>query len=424
MKITSLELANVKRIKALRLEPTENGLTVIGGKNGQGKTSVLDAIAYAFGGAKYKPTNLKREGSVGDTIIHIETDNGLIIERKGKNSSLTVADKEGARHGQAILDALISEFAINLPKFHNATSQEKAKILLRTLGIEDQLVALDKEEKEKYDTRVVIGRQADQKKKAAADMPYYEDAPKERLSISDLLSQQKEVLARNGERAKARVELEQNKNLLEHLKAEAERLSKELSAVNVRITETESAVASAKEVDPDESTAELEAQIADFEAVNEKIKANEERTRREAEADVLQDQYDALTGEIEEIRAKRLALLDNADLPLPGLSVENGELTYDGKAWDCISGSQQLIVSCAIAAKFNPDCRFVLLDKLEQLDIDTLTEFGKWLESQDLQCIATRVSTSDECTLIIEDGEAAIEAKKTVAPAAPLPDEY
>ena len=168
MKITSLELANVKRIKALRLEPTENGLTVIGGRNGQGKTSVLDAIAYAFGGAKYKPTNLKREGAVGDTIIHIETDNGLIIERKGKNASLTVTDKEGTRHGQAILDALISELAINLPKFHNASTQDKAKILLRTLGIEEELLALENEEKAKFDTRTIVGREDDQKKKAAA----------------------------------------------------------------------------------------------------------------------------------------------------------------------------------------------------------------------------------------------------------------
>ena len=50
VKINSLELENVKRIKAVQLEPAANGLTIIGGKNGQGKTSVLDAIAWALGG--------------------------------------------------------------------------------------------------------------------------------------------------------------------------------------------------------------------------------------------------------------------------------------------------------------------------------------------------------------------------------------
>jgi DNA repair exonuclease SbcCD ATPase subunit len=423
MKITSLELANVKRIKALRLEPTENGLTVIGGKNGQGKTSVLDAIAYAFGGAKYKPTNLKREGAVGDTIIHIETDNGLIIERKGKNASLTVTDKEGTRHGQAILDALISDLAINLPKFHNASTQDKAKILLKTLGIEEELSALEKEEKAKFDTRTIVGREADQKKKAAADMPWFEDAPKTKMSIKELLEKQQEVLTRNGERAKARQELANNKNRLEQLKAEANRLYHELEVINGRITETDFAITTAKEVDADEDTSELKAQIADFESINEKVKANEERTRREAEADILQDQYDALTAEIEEIRQKKFSLLANAKFPISGLAIENGELTYDGKSWDCMSGSQQLIVDCAIASKLNPECRVVLLDKLEQLDLETLTEFGKWLETQDLQCIATRVSTGDECTLIIEDGSPKEDIKSMITPSQ-LPDEY
>lgn len=423
MKITSLELANVKRIKALRLEPTENGLTVIGGKNGQGKTSVLDAIAYAFGGAKYRPTNLKREGAVGDTIIHIETDNGLIIERKGKNASLTVTDKEGTRHGQAILDALISELAINLPKFHNASTQDKAKILLRTLGIEEELLSLEKEEKAKFDTRTIVGREADQKKKAAADMPWYEDAPKTKMSIKELLEKQQEVLSRNGERAKARQELANNKYRLEQLKAKEELIRQDMFRIGEEIAGLTAAITTAKEVDADEDTTELEAQIANFESINEKIKANEERTRREAEADVLQDQYDSLTVEIEEIRQKKLALLANAKFPISGLAIENGELTYDGKSWDCMSGSQQLIVDCAIASKLNPECRVVLLDKLEQLDLETLTEFGKWLETQDLQCIATRVSTGDECTLIIEDGSPKEEIKSSIV-SSPLPDEY
>ena len=56
MKITRLEIENTKRIRAVTLEPAENGLTVIGGRNGQGKTSVLDAIAWALGGEKYRPS--------------------------------------------------------------------------------------------------------------------------------------------------------------------------------------------------------------------------------------------------------------------------------------------------------------------------------------------------------------------------------
>ena len=84
-----------------------------------------------------------------------------------------------------------------------------------------------------------------------------------------------------------------------------------------------------------------------------------------------------------------------------------------------MSGSDRLKVSTAIVRKLNPECGFVLLDKLEQMDMEVLKEFGEWLEAEGLQAIATRVSTGEECSIIIEDGYVAgqehppIEDKKT-----------
>ena len=111
-----------------------------------------------------------------------------------------------------------------------------------------------------------------------------------------------------------------------------------------------------------------------------------------------------MTVEIENIRSEKAALLHSAELPLSGLSVADGELIYNGAKWDCMSGSDQLKVATAIVRKLNPKCGFVLLDKLEQMDLDTLQEFGQWLEAEGLQAIATRVSTGDECSVIISDG--------------------
>lgn len=116
------------------------------------------------------------------------------------------------------------------------------------------------------------------------------------------------------------------------------------------------------------------------------------------------NQYAELTEEINEVRGQKTSLLENAELPLPELSVKEGELIYKGQEWDNMSGSDRLKVSTAIVRKLNPKCGFVLLDKLEQMDEDTLNEFGQWLEQEGLQAIATRVSTGDECSIIIEDG--------------------
>ena len=400
VKILCISAENFKALKAFYCEPKPEGLTVIGGDNGAGKTSAIDILAYGLGGAKYRPSNPKREGAVGDTTLHIELSNGLTVERKGKNLALTVTDKEGARHGQELLDSFISEIAIDLPKFLNASSKEKSHMILETLGIEEKLAELVKREKEKYDTRTMVGREADKKQKAAEDMPWHEDAPEKKLSVSELLDQQQEVLARNGLKEEHRRNYEANKSELERVSAELDRLRR-------RQKDLQEAVKAAESEDFTlESTAELEQQIADFEEINRKVSENEERTRRLEEADALSDQRDALTKEIEEIRAERMSLLKDADFPLEGLTVaDNGELIYNGQPWDCMSGAQQLIVSCAIASKINPSCRFVRMDKLEQLDLPTLAAFDEWLKTQDLQCIATRVSKGDECTLIIEDGE-------------------
>ncbi|MBP5268293.1 MAG: AAA family ATPase, partial [Ruminococcus sp.] len=139
VKINTLEFENVKRIKAVQLAPAKNGLTVIGGDNAQGKTSVLDAIAWALGGNKYKPSSPMREGSVVEPHLKVTLDNGIVVERSGKNSSLKVIDPNGNKGGQALLDSFIESFALDLPKFMNQTTKEKADTLLNIIGVGDKL---------------------------------------------------------------------------------------------------------------------------------------------------------------------------------------------------------------------------------------------------------------------------------------------
>ena len=167
--IKSLEIENVKRIKAVELTPSPTGLTVIGGKNGQGKTSVLDSIAWALGGERYRPSNATREGSTIPPTLKITMANGLIVERKGKNSDLKVTDPEGKRAGQQLLNEFVEQFALDLPKFMNASAKEKADTLLKIIGVGDTLFALERQETEKYNRRHTIGQLAEQKKKYAAE---------------------------------------------------------------------------------------------------------------------------------------------------------------------------------------------------------------------------------------------------------------
>ncbi len=407
IKINKLEIENVKRVKAVKIEPTANGLTIVGGKNNQGKTSVLDAICWALGGERYRPSEPQREGSVIPPNLHIVMSNGLIVERKGKNSDLKVIDPNGQKGGQQLLNEFVEQLALDLPKFMGANNKEKANTLLQIIGVGEQLYELEQKEKEVYNQRHAIGQIADQKIKFAKEQPYYPDAPKEPVSASELIRQQQDILAKNGENQRKRdmalgLHAERNRlaEKVNSLKEELEKYQKQLIQVDM---DMETAYKTAEQLQ-DESTAELEANIANIEAINIKVRANLDKDKAETDAQDYTDQYNALTVKLDAVRQAKIDLLKGADLPLPGLSVVDGELTYNGHKWDNMSGSDQLKVSVAIIRKLNPKCGFVLMDKLEQMDLDTLQEFGAWLEQEGLQAIATRVSTGPECSILIQDG--------------------
>lgn len=405
--ITALEAENVKRIKAVALTPAPTGLTLVGGNNNQGKTSVLDALAWALGGDRFRPNAAQRDGAVAPAHLKVTLSNGVIVERKGKNSTLTVTDPTGRRSGQQLLNAFIEPLALDLPRFMEASDKEKADILLRIIGIGTELHVRDLEIKSLYDKRTFTGQLAQQKKHFAEELIYYPEAPEEPVSASDLIHQQQEILARNGENQRKRNQLVQLTDLLERQKKVVADLEFQLSTEKQRLTTMQADVKIAQtsaENLQDESTAELEASIRSIEETNQKVRANLEKARAEDEAAQYASDYDKLTEAITQKRADRMALLNGADLPLPELSVEDGALTYKGKHWRDMSGSDQLRVAAAIVRRLNPDCGFVLLDKLEQMDMTTLTEFGRWLEAEHLQAIATRVSTGSECQIIIEDG--------------------
>ncbi len=576
--INKLEIENVKRIKAVKIEPSPKGLTIIGGNNNQGKTSVLDSIAWALGGGRYEPSKPMREGSAVAPTLKVTMSNGLIVERKGVNSALKVIDPDGRKAGQQLLNSFVEELAINLPKFMDGTPKEKADTLLQIIGVGDQLVELELKEKEVYNQRHAIGVIADQKEKFAKEQPYFTDAPKELISISELIQQQQTILAKNGENAQKRtrveqiryeydqsiIEVDRLRKLLAEAEAKTEQLSNDLKIANTDVmelhdqstAEIEDNIAQIDEINRkvranldkdkaeedakqqreqyallsteiehirqakrdlltnanlkevynqrhaigviadqkekfakeqpyftdapkelisiskliqqqqtilakngenaqkrtrveqiryeydqsiievdrlrkllaeaeaktkqlsndlkiantdamelhDQSTAEIEDNIAQIDEINRKVRANFDKDKAEEDAKQYRDKYEVLSNDIEEIRQAKRDLLTNANLPLDGLSVDDGKLLYQGQEWDNMSGSQQLMVATAIVRKLKPNCGFVLIDKLEQMDNNTLQEFGAWLEQEGLQAIATRVSTGDECSIIIEDG--------------------
>lgn len=407
VKIAALEAENVKRIKAVALTPSPTGLTIVGGNNNQGKTSVLDALAWALGGEKFRPTAAVRDGALAPPHLKVILSNGVVVERRGKNSSLTVTDPTGQRSGQQLLNAFVEPLALDLPRFMQASDKDKADTLLNIIGVGDALTGLDREIKALYDRRTVIGQIGAQKRHAAEELTEYPDAPSEPVSAIELIQQQQEILLHNADNQRQRMKLAQLEEQEKQLGRRVQELSQELEMVEHQLTAVQQDVQDATKTVAqlqDESTAELEQSIRNVEEINRQVSANLAKSKAQDEAERYAQEYTALTVQIKAKRTARMNLLNGADLPLTGLGVEDGSLTYNGKHWQDMSGSDQLRVATAIVRRLNPDCGFVLLDKLEQMDLATLAEFGSWLQAEGLQAIATRVSTGGECQIIIEDG--------------------
>lgn len=407
VKINAFELENVKRVRTVALEPTANGLTVIGGRNAQGKTSILDGIAWALGGDKLKPASPTRDGSLEPAHLHVELSNGIVVERNGKNGTLKVTDSRGMKGGQQLLNTFISALALDLPKFLGGTDKQRADFLLGILGIDDELASIDREYKRVYDERRFVGRDADAKAKTADTMPYYPDAPNEMVSVTELTAQLQRAYfineANERERtnvAQSVVELARRHNEVDALRQRLEDAVADLEAYEKEVEGNKVNLANLVYID----TAPIEQAIASAEDTNARVRANADKAAMQSNALALHENYDSLTYTLATLKAKRMKLLEDAGMPLPELSVENGTLIYNGHVWSDMSGAEQLRVATAITRAVKPECGFVLVDKLEQFDTQQLAEFASWCESEGLQVIGTRVATDDSCTVIIEDG--------------------
>ena len=467
-KITGFTVQDFKRVKLVEIQPSENGLTILGGRNAQGKSSVLDAIAYALGGEAFRPSDINNHDAEGNAKIKVEID-GLIVERQGKNGALKITDARGMKGNQTLLNEIVSKFALDLGTFMRANDTEKAKLLLKMFPqLEGDLEAMKKDADAIREQRADLNRDKKRLQAQFDGMPKFDDAPADEINVMVLNDQLGEANAERMQIANERGEIsrleiqaiaegDKANNALENA-AKAEqalrtfdddmaiqrnRILQEIEAAKAKLEEFDQKTparrqdivetqANAKEEAEQHKAnqAKLEKEAEDRKAkiedviasqtsriedlqnqiktaneTNEKVRKNKARSGlfdeiRKLDADIARH-TDSLT----DIAAKRTALLQAAQLPLPELSItEDGELQYQGQKWDCMSGSERLKVATAICMKAKPNCGFVLIDGLEAMDAQTLDEFGKYLESQQMQGIGTIVGDT-AATVIIEDGK-------------------
>lgn len=441
-RIIALQVENIKRVVALRLKP-DGGLVVVGGDNAQGKSSVLDAIEYAFGGGNALPSKPIKDKARKARVIAETQDYTVTRTFTEKGSYLTVTTKDGARYPQpqALLDKMVGDLSFDPLAFTRKRPAEQAALVRELAGVDTTEV--DKARSEAFETRTELGR--DEKKLAAQleAAPFYEDVPDEPVSIESIAkdieanrahnaANQKERdriadLRREGERKRAELEQALANAVIAH-KAAVDR-TESLKAELNKAVHAEETLANAKaeaegvrdgfttELDKglaeveldleglvDKPVDELVGRLANCEQTNEKVRANRERNNLSAEHDAVASHVTKLTATIEECDRKKKKMLAEADLPVEGLAYDDDGVTYNGIPFDQCSSAEQLRVSVAMTLAMNPALRVMLIRDGSLLDETSMKLLAELAATHDAQVWVERVSKGEEVSVVISDG--------------------
>ncbi len=404
--IASLEIENVKKVKAVRLSPTETGLTLIGGDNGQGKTSVLEAIMGCLGGDAFKQP--VHDGADKGTV-NITLSNGVLVKRTYTatgGSRLDVTDATGKKGGQSLLSAFVSAFALDVGEFMNAADKKKADILLKVIGVNPQ--PFEEKIRTREADRLLKGRERDRAKGNAESLPYFEGFD-DKLDGNAISGQMTEALSHNAAIRQASNDVQAKRGCWQLANQRVEQAKEALRTAQEAFEKAQLEFVQAEEkagtVGQPVDTQAISAKLQEVTEYNEKVSANLARKAAQDLHAQLADEYKSISGEIEDVRMELRALLEGANLPYPGLGVNDGVLEFNGRPWSTLSESERLILATAVSRAVMPQCKFVLIDGMERMDKKTLRTFTGWLVAQGLQAIGTRVGDGSENSIIIEDGE-------------------
>lgn len=407
-RIIKLQADNFKRLKAVEISPDGN-LVVIAGRNGQGKSSVLDAITAALGGSSTKALPRPIRDGEDKAQIVLETED-LIVTRtfSGTTSKLTVKGKDGALYtkGQAKLDELLGKLSLDPLAFTNLSDRDQLKTLLDLVDLPFDPAKLESERAQVFGERTDVNRRAKELQGQAAGYSIPASTPDEEVSVSALLTEYREAQGHlravessraNASRLDARVrDIEER---LIALQEELEIAKRELFAAMDETKELRSQPA------PDLDA--IQSQIDTAEQVNAAVREKKQAQQVTARLGALQADAEQLTEQLAGIDKRKADGLAAATFPVDGLGFDADGVTYQGIPFKQASGAEQLRVSLAMAIALNPGLRVIRIADGSLLDSTNLKLIEEMAVANDYQVWIEMVNESGDFGIVIEDGEVA-----------------
>lgn len=420
MRITELHVENFMGVEAVDVTPNE-GVVTIGGRNGQGKSSVLNAIVATLGGGKAVPDVALRSGArKGESTVRIERPDGDLIVRRtygeGGRTTLTVTTADGVpvKRPQELLDSLVGSIGFDPHAFVRLQAAKQAEQLRELVGIDFSM--LDENRAELYAERTAVNRDVKQQQSLVDSCPHHVDAPAAEVSVSELVEELRRREDSNreitGTEQRIAAAEKQADGLIDDAKTLRDRiknLQEELAGVEEQTRDWESTAAELRKERKNMTASDVDSvrqQIATAETTNAKVRANKARAVAVVKLSESKAHADELTSQIEEIDAAKARSLATAPWPVEGLGFdESGGVTFNGRPFAQACSAEQLRVSLAMGMALNPQLRVLIIRDGSLIDDDTMGVIRESVEGGGFQLFLEKVSKDGAgCTLVISEG--------------------
>lgn len=414
MKIVALTAENVKKLVAVEIRPDGN-LVQITGKNGQGKTSVLDAIWWALAGAG---TIQKTPVRHGQKKARIRLDMGDIIVTRtftakddGEfTTAIAVENADGAKFSspQKMLDDMLGELTFDPLAFSRMKPREQFDTLCTFVpGID--FGALEAAHAADYAERRDINRRAAEKRAQAGPSmaPAGADTEDEASLVAELEAaghKNTQIEQRRARRSQMAKDAAALREVAKIARGEAVRLVEKADADDQAAAEIETKLSEAGPLPEIIDTKALLERIAKAREGAAHIAKTKERKALLSEAAALEAQSDALTSRMAERENSKQATIAAATLPVAGIGFGDGFVTLNGVPFDQASDAEQLRASIAIAMAANPTLRVVRVRDGSLLDEDAMKMLESMANEKDYQVWIERVDGSGKIGFVLEDG--------------------
>lgn len=409
MKLLTLSITNMRRIRAAEFDFNGKSLVEIRGRNGAGKSTVIDSILFLLKGSKEIPAGAVTAGEERGVIVGKLGEYTIrrVIDNEGKSTLTVESDNGKVPKPQDFLDRLSGQF-LDPEYFRKLSPREKRALVLTYAGID--FTDIDERIARAEQDRLVLGREL----KALGALPPEPEAV-ESVSLSMLLTDLAAINKINAEReslarhyTESLLQLKQDMLAAVGQFSDLEGLAHAADAVQAVYAKGRDALL--KRVVPEKlDTAPTVAKIQNAESINAKARAYADWEMKRDAIAAKKAEYDAADAAVTHLREEKHSMVAGAKLPLKGLEITDSGLAFNGASCENWSDSESLKIALNIAIAYSGELRAVYIKGGEALDTASLEKLRTYADAKDFQIIVEVVDDSyakvGDSVIYIDDGQ-------------------